>query len=318
MQSQSHLNPNDFFSRLPIDLILEILQYLSNEDIKHIARTSKSLNAIVHQHSVYGDALRFMKWQQKEIEMFESNISKFKDNNRVSYFNRQNEPRLGKFYHYAVNLILIFGILFVFKNSAHILGWIQDNYYESMFKFLEQYIDPIVDVDKDTLEFVYHYIFVPIFAISVLAHYCVFFPDINAQANQGYDASIIQQKHLDFLRENQMILKADDHTPALRINVSTLLQMKAALENALSDIRHSAAELNAYLSTLRDSRRNKFDYIDFDKLSRFGASPKTVKYAQHMLGFWMKHVKPASSNKKSTPVVSPIVECGKSKTALTK
>lgn len=110
----------DMLTILPPELIIHILSFLPNKDIKKLPLVCNLLYQITsdcYSNSLYGRSLRFNKWQSEKVTLFLNNSKLLESQFDVNLLHRPDVRGLSKAGHYfkitilAVTLLALSGLL---------------------------------------------------------------------------------------------------------------------------------------------------------------------------------------------------------------
>lgn len=82
IKPQHPVDQQSFFENLPSEIILHILKNIEENEVENnIKKVSKIFYDLVHEfylNSIYGQSLRFNRWQEENIEKFRQSVNQFK------------------------------------------------------------------------------------------------------------------------------------------------------------------------------------------------------------------------------------------------
>ncbi len=271
----------DMLSDLPMDILLQILKSTSFEDALKLAQTSKKFNAFIHKNflnTTYGEALRYMEWQEAEIKLLEKAMHQL-----------ETPPT-----YFAIKMLGIMALI-------SCLAYIQLAY--TPFVMLMQ------GLSKGSKSPLLLYTTGPLL-------FLLFVAGALAMAWGAYEAlspSRAQRRHLldwnreideaikKFIRNHQKLFAEDPTLNPLQppsLHLSSLSAALRILETAINNVKKNAEYLNQYLLERRSSYRNQFSSEDVAELAEQGRRDPNIvsnnfgNYAQNMFGFWMQNIRP--------------------------
>jgi hypothetical protein len=320
-------HPYGLLSILPDEIILRILSFTRDEDFKNIATIAKKFNRIMHEEvydSFFGRSLKFIRWEQKQIQQFAQEVKRFVKDSQVTIFNRPHENTRQRLHHYAT----CFGSIFSLSITSLVLAYIVSTFPEAQLieenrKRMQGFIHTIHSIRRqpydasvfytNEIETFFYKMQVNGLAeenarIEMTFHFCQFMFTViilslpllvltylydAGQENLAYLAQALTETDRETaqtcLQAHQLLIKNNNVIPE---SVHTKADLIKYLNDLVKEVKIHAHDLDTYLLRQNRFRRKKFGNEDIENLNK--TDPKLASYGKNMLTFWQqadKHVR---------------------------